>query len=576
MSGNHRPERGWAVSKRGGERSGRTGRLCFAGCLGGAVLAASAQSLPPSADPAAIQRQERERLEQMERERRLLERPAAPQILTPRPPGGGEANEVKNIAVTRFEIDESAVLKQEDIERILAPLRGQTVSLADLMRAVDAINKLYEAAGELTARAFLPTQTIRDGVVRIRLIESRVGKLGVTGNRRLAGDYVRERLRAREGERMSVPTLEQDLARFNRLNESQLRASLVAGAQFGLTDVEISVQEAPFNTTSVFVDNGGRDTTGNTRGGFTTRFSNLAGRSDTLGFNGVKSEGSYTVGANYSIPLTRRDLRLDLGFSGGETEIVDGPFVPLEITGRSQEFSLGLSQPLVAEIDRSWSAYSRFALRKSISKFGGVEQINEDLSVLTLGLSGDRAGDRSGWLLDQQLVFGLPQVGGEDTFVYYRLNASRLDRLGDRVQLISRAGVQLSASDQLPSSELFQIGGTYTVRGYSEGLLSGRHGYYLSVEARLHGGELGALERAGNAPRFQWLAFLDHGGVLPYRPGNLPETQGDDFLTGAGVGVLVEWRRMSLRAVLAAPLDKNPGELNYDRVRAHVGLSLNF
>lgn len=534
------------------------------------------QLLPPSVDPAAIQRQERERLEQQERERRLLERQEAPQILTPKPTEAGEANEIKNIKVTRFEIDESEILKKEDIDRVVGPLRGQTVSLADLMRAVDAINKLYEAAGELTSRAFLPTQTIRDGVVRIRLIESRVGKVSVVGAQRLSGQYVNERLRLKEGDRMSVPTLEQDLARFNRLNESQLRASVVAGDQFGRTDVEIRVEEAPRNSTTVYVDNSGRDTTGNTRGGFFTRFSNLAGQSDSLSFNGSKTEGSYSVGAGYSIPLTRNDLRLDVGFNGGENEIIDGPFVPLEITGRSQDISLGLTQPLVAEIARSWSTYSRLSFRKSISKFGGVEQLNEDLTVLTLGLSGDRAGDRSGWLLDQQLYVGMHYIGGERAFTYYRANANRLDRLGDRVQLITRAGLQLSATDILPSSELFQIGGAYTVRGYSEGLLSGRHGYYVGIEARLHGGELRELERQGNAPRFQWLAFLDHGGVMPYRPGNQPETTGDDFLTGTGVGMLVEWRKINVRAILAAPLDKNPGELHYEKLRMHLALNVSF
>lgn len=559
---------------KGARRAGYALGLWMAAGFVGAP--AWAQLLPPSVDPAAIQRQERERLEQQERERRLLERQEAPQILTPKPVEGGGANEVKNIRVTRFEIDESAILKKEDIERILAPLRGQTVSLADLMRAVDAINKLYEAAGELTARAFLPTQTISDGVVRIRLIESRVGKMGVVGNQHLSGDYVRERLRLKEGERMSVPTLEQDLARFNRLNESQLRASVVAGDQLGRTDVEIRVEETPRNRTSLFVDNSGRDTTGNGRVGFYTRFANLAGQSDALSFNGSKTEGSYSVGAGYSIPLTRDDLRLDVGFSGGENEIIDGPFVPLEITGRSQDFSLGLTQPLVAEIGRSWSAYSRLSFRKSISAFGGIEQINEDLTVLALGLSGDKAGDRSGWLLDQQLYVGMHYIGGERAFTYYRANANRLDRLGERVQLITRAGLQLSATDILPSSELFQIGGAYTVRGYSEGLLSGRHGYYLGIEARLHGGELRELERQGNAPRFQWLGFIDHGGVMPYRPGNQPETTGDDFLTGMGVGVLVEWRQMSARLALAAPLDKNPAEMHYDKLRAHVALNLSF
>ena len=121
------------------------------------------------------------------------------------------------------------------------------------------------------------------------------------------------------------------------------------------------------------------------------------------------------------------------------------------------------------------------------------------------------------------------------------------------------------------------MGGAYTVRGYSEGLVSGRHGYQLSVEIRQGLGAIEYLEREPNAPRWQWLAFIDHGGAFPYRPGNLKGIQRDDFLTGVGVGAVLEWRNISMRMVLAAPLRRDhPSELHPSDLRLNAFFNISL
>lgn len=535
---------------------------------------ANAQVIPPSISPGAVQSGERAQREEQRREELIQQAPQAPAVTTPATPAASAASEVKNIRVERFQVDSSQILSASEIDSVLAPLRGQTVSLADLQAAVVQINKLYDARRALTARAFLPPQTVRDGVVQIRLVESRTGRLQVQGNQSLASDYVSERLTLSQDSLMSIPTLEEDIARFNRLNATQLRASVVAGEKFGTTDVQITVIEPPRNQFQFYVDNAGRDTTGNARAGFSARSNNLAGLSDSAIFNGTVTEGSHSFGLSYSLPVTRNDLRLDLSASTGEIRIIDGPFQPLDITGKSQDATIGLTQPLLTKLDRSWSTYARFSARESVSRFGGVEQLNEDLRILTFGLAGDRLGDRSSWYLDQFVSVGLTGLGGESDFLYYRMAGNRLDRVSDSFQLVTRASLQLSDTELLPSSELFQVGGAYTVRGFSEGLLSGRNGYYVSAELRYGQGTQAYFESGADAPRVQWLGFIDHGAAFPYRPGILKEVGSNDFLTGVGAGVMFDWKTFSGRLVLAAPLDKNPAELHYAPWRAHAYFSI--
>lgn len=536
-----------------------------------------AQNLPATLTPGAVQGQERLQREEQLRQERLQQGAPQSAVRTPEAAKPAVASTERNIRVTRFEVDASQILAPEEIDAVLAPLRGQTVSLADLQAAVERINGLYDARRQSTARAVLPTQTIQGGVVRIRLIESRTGQVRIEGNQALAGDYVRDRLHLSQDSLLSVPVLEEDLARFNRLNETQLRANVVAGERFGTTDVEITVVEPPRLRADVFVDNAGRDTTGKTRWGLSARGANLLGISDAAQLTATTSRGANSLAASWSAPINRHDTRLDLSASFGEIRIIDGPFVPLDITGRSRDVTVGLTQPLVTQADRSWSTYGRLSDRQSRSYFSGFEQVHDTQRVLTFGLAGDRLSEARSWYLDQQIVVGSQDLGGDTGFVYYRGQANRLDKLGERTQLLSRAGLQISPTRLLPSGEQFQVGGAYSVRGYSEGLLSGRHGYYLSVELRYGLGALDYLQSDANSPRLQWLAFVDHGGAVPYRPGNLPSVQRDDFLTSAGVGLVLDWRNVSARLVLAAPLRRDhPAELHPASVRLHGFLNISL
>ena len=542
----------------------------------GLMLAASlvmAQGTRES--PGAIQQQQQQELERRLQEQRVQQRPSAPDIAVPAGGPAAPASASARIAVKEIVIDRSALLAQEQIDAIVKPLEGRTVTLAELQQAIDAINALYAAGGHATARAILPPQTVTDGKVRVRLVEARVGEVRVLGTEALDPAFVAQRVTLEAGELLSVPVLEAALVRFNRLHTTQLRAGVVAGSKFGTTDVEITAVEPPRTKFSLFFDNAGRDTVGETRGGINARFANLMGRSDTLQFVATRTEGSENYALSYAVPLDYQDLRLDLSASKGNINIVDGPFEPLDISGSSHDLSAGLTYPIRVSLQDMWSVYGRLSARSSASKFSGFKQAGLDLRVLTVGLAGEHQADDTAWYLDNALSVGIPHFGGDQSFFYYRGSATRFDRLSERLQLLTRGGLQFSDTRFLPASELYQIGGAYTVRGFSEGLLSGRSGYFMSAELRI-GRTLAEYQLADpGAPVVHGIVFLDHGGALPYRPGILKESTHDDYLTSVGAGVLFDFsERVTGRIVIGQPLRGNPGELHQRRPRAHVSLNI--
>ena len=543
--------------------------------LTAALFASHGVPAQTSTDPGAIQQQQQENLERQQREERLQQVPRAPQISTPRPGDGARASSEKNIRVERFAIDRSQILPAEEIDALLAPLQGTVVSLQDLYDLVGSINRLYDDRHQPTARAILPPQTVTDGTVRIRLVEARVGELRVGGTTWLRDDFIPRRLNLEPGQLMSVPQLESDLIRFNRLHETQLRAGIVAGKTFGTTDVDITAVEPPRQSYTLFADNAGRDTIGEGRLGLLARYTNPFGVDDSLQVLATTSEGSKNVSLAYSAEVARSGLRMDASISVGTVKVIAGTFAPLDITGESRDFSLGLSKPLEVSLERMWKLYGRWSMRDSRTEFGGFQQSDLDLRLITLGISGEARNDSRAWYTDHAIAAGIPYLGGERSFAYYRGSATRFDRLSERLQLVLRGGLQFSDTRFLPASEQFQIGGAYTVRGFSEGLLSGRSGYFGSVELRLAQSLAEYMQESAMPPSLQWVAFIDHGGALPYRPGILKEVGKDDFLTSAGVGVLFELgKRFSGRLSVAQPIHGNPAEARDRRPRAHVSVSI--
>lgn len=529
------------------------------------------------ADPAALQQRfERDRLDRLKREQQLNKPvPAQPSISLPGEKPAGEVSDVKNIAVTRFEVDPSAVLSADEIDGVLAPYRGTTVSLKDLFAAVASLNKLYDAKGAKTSRAILPAQDVKDGVVKIRLVEARLGGISISGEKWLKKSFVMDRIHQKPGDLLSVDQLEQDLVRFNSLYDAKLRANLAAGAEAGKTDLSLEVQEPARYSLTTYLNNSGSYSTGLGRGGVILGVNGLTGHGDNLQLTVGGTDGSRSYGISYSIPVTSDDLRLDLSYSHGTIDVINGSFAPLDISGRSHDVTVGLTQPFAVSLNRQFAAYGRISWRNSLTQFSGITQQEQDLTVMATGLSGEAHYDDVAWTVDNSLNFGAKAFGGEASFTYYRLNASRVDSLSERFSLVTRLGGQYSFDEQLPSGEQFQTGGLFSVRGYSESLLTGRNGYTVSAELRALVYSPPPEPGAGMRPQVQVMTFVDHGAAFPY--GYSQGTNTDHYLTSAGTGLMLEFgNRVSARVALAWALDKNPAEPRQINPAVLAGLRISW
>jgi hemolysin activation/secretion protein len=98
-----------------------------------------------------------------------------PDELLPNPQNPGLPDESGNdqvkVKVTRFEILGSTVFTAAELAQITQPFVGQELTFAELLQVRSAITKLYVDKGYVTSGALIPPQTLKDGVVKIQIIE---------------------------------------------------------------------------------------------------------------------------------------------------------------------------------------------------------------------------------------------------------------------------------------------------------------------------------------------------------------------------------------------------------------------
>lgn len=519
--------------------------LCSKTPIGCLVLAAGAlastgavqaQTVAPAqtANPQSLQAPQQRVDRYYETRRDEAEAPVADPVRAPAAPAAPvPADSSVRFTLRDVRFAPSAFLDAEALSKTAAPYVGREVGIAELNAMLDEVNALYAARGITTARAMLAAQAIQDGVVQVDLIEGRLERLTVQGNTQTDADFVRRRVRQRDGEVVDTDALRTDLIYLNRTTDLRAQALLRAGANPGGTDVLVQLTEPTRRYVDVFVDTAGVDSTGRERLGVRAQLNGLAGTSDRLATSFAYAQGGLEGQASYSWIVSRRNARLGASYTRSRISIINGAFRDLDIEGSSSALGIDFVQPFKAT--QAWlvNGLATVSRAQSDTSISGRRIADTESTVLSLGVSAAHQAPGREWAVTQLLssIDADAPVDGRDRFTTAVGNLAYVQRLGASAWAVRGvAGWQFSTDDAVPASSLFQVGGTGSVRGYERGVLSGPRGYFANLE----------LHRSFG-PHWDVYGFADHGGVR----GDYP-TSAD--ITGVGVGA--SWQRTWLSASL--------------------------
>lgn len=487
----------------------------------------------------------------------------APTVTVAPPVGAASASDAVDVRfiLNRVDFDDSAFLSPDALQAVARPYLDREVGFADLQALVAAVNKLYAARGIATARAVLPPQQIERGVVRIRLVEGRVGETRVEGGSDAGRGIVGRQVRFEPGRVADVRAIEEALLRFNRTNDAQLRASVAPGRAFGQTDIVLALVEPARVQLDVFADNNGFESTGREQVGASLRTYRLLGGADRLVATGLVSEGIRSVSGSYSAALG--DLRLGASYAYGRTRIVEGQFAALGIAGRSNTAAVNAALLVASTL--------RFSLIASASGQYTLSRTDVDATAISdsrlhagdLGITLGYAAGPVSLALTQAVSFNdiderVQAVRQKPTL--FRGSAFAGAGFGSGGRLRLRADWQLTSARDLPGILQYQIGGVRSSRAFAPATSAGDRGYAAAAE---FGWRFGSDPLAAVEP----FVFADHAEVR--------SSTGTTRLTSGGVGLsLPVDRRFTVDLFYAWRLNRPLPDL--PKTRVGLTLALRF
>jgi hemolysin activation/secretion protein len=476
---------------------------------------ASARAQVPSINPGVIQND-------VDRQRRQLEQQSAPPKLGGPAVIGGEREKSQllkpggpKFRLRKVEFDSSKFITPAELDEIAKKYVGKNVDIASLLQLVADINAIYTARGIVTGIATLPDQDAKGGVVKIKLTEGRLQKTTVEGNKQTSTDYILQRVKEPEGEVLDVPKLNRDVIWFNRTNDVQIKALLQPGTSFGLTDLQFAVIEPPVDTWQLFVDNQGVENTGRWEGGTFYKRHGLFGVDDRLTFYGVRSDGNLNGNAAYSIPVNPWGGRVGVSYTEGKIKIIQGPFVALDVTGRSSQAAVNFSQPVW--VTQDWLVLLNGAVTegKTVSRFTTVAVTDDHYDKATAGVSVTNSGNSYSITVSPAVNYIEWQdhvLGNNRTFNTYTGSLIATSAAGPaNFSANVLASWQYTQEKLLPGDQIFSIGGPTTVRGYPSNSASGDSGYYFNAELHYNWSQW--------LKGFDTYIFTDWGAVYSTFPG---------------------------------------------------------
>ncbi len=499
----------------------------------------------------------------------------------------------QEVNITSVEVAPSEILSAQEINNAVSGLVGRSVTMGEIQAAINELNKLYESKGVITARAFLPEQNITDGRLYIGLMESRIGNITVENNRYTTDGFITSRIPEKKGELFDVVELEQNVLDFNRYHEGvNLTANLKAGTQPGTTDIELHAHENfPFHIAGV-MDNAGRKSTGPLRGGAMIYHDSLFHHRDKVSLGSYFSRYATSPFFDYNVPVNKKDGRVGFLFSSTIARAYGGPYGWMKMRSNSYIYSLYYNQPVirkpgfelktVASLDykRSRMFSDNEDLNNIYRYFFGSEYKDTDqVTSATVGLQMRKDTKYGIWYLDHNFSYAFPLLDSDSSYFKFSGDAVRLHDFSHGVIGQLRANYQaITGNKYIPYLDQFQTGGLATVRGYNEGLMIGKNGYFVSGELMFPLLPRTIAGKDGTRHRFigsfvKGALFADTAGVFP--AAKYDAMQGSYFVASVGMGLRVQLPGdLSARLYWGYPLINNRWETDRKYGRFHFEMTL--
>lgn len=542
-------------------------RLCAQSVsLVGLLMVFPVTSVPAAteADAAARQadliqqRQQQQILQDRDKvQRELRPRGADLKTLVPATTAPG-VQENKCQFIHTIDIADAARLANAVREQIGRQYADRCLGVDEISEILGLITRNYIEQGHVTTRAYLPAQDLHSGVLKIVVVEGRIGVFRIEDGEANSVS-VANAFPGLLGGVLDLRDLEQGMEQINRLQSNDARLDIEPGESAGESVVVVRNRPAFPAHLYTSYDNQGATSTGRHQAAATVSFDGLAGFNEFLLVSqrrslplGEREHGSRSESLSLNVPFGYHLLGLDLNRSRYTNQLTLPTGTQALAEGSNRINSLSWNRVMFRDQDSRLSLGAALSSKDSRNYFAGqfLDVSSRKLSVLDLRGSWSTLVGRNFVSLDLGYAQGLKTLGAkrdaaglpdDQPHAQFHKASARLSarlpfQLGGLALVHDTEFNAQHAWQALYGSEQMLIGGIYSVRGFADTSLSGDRGYYWRNEVSLPG----SVAIAAHTVSGKIFAGLDTGRVwsLAGQPAGR--------LTGATLGVQARWRGLIL------------------------------
>ncbi|OGW76986.1 MAG: hypothetical protein A3C51_02150 [Omnitrophica bacterium RIFCSPHIGHO2_02_FULL_46_20] len=459
--------------------------------------------------------------------------------------------EGKSILVNDIEVRDSTLVSKGAIDKITAPYKGKELSLTEMQKICDLITDEYRKKGQITSRAYLPPQSIKDGLLVIMVVEGRLGTVEVKGNRYFKSNLIKKKLKLKAGDFFDYKALQKSLVKINEHPDRFVKSVLVPGKEPGTTDIVLEVEEKLPIHIGYEYDNFGSRYINYDRHTVTAEHNNLLGLDDKFYFKYQKGQNEFfdLTQLRYAVPLFGS---LEAGaYWLWSTSRLGKEFKANKIKGESEIGGAFLTAPLIDTDNVDLRASCGFDYKHIRNYTNETKASRDEARVVKAGFDLDMTDKWGRTVISVEEDVGLSggdlhkkdpsatRAGAGAEFGKLIGNIYRLQPMPFSSYILWKNGFQATNYNML-AVEQFQLGGITTVRSYAPAEYSGDSGlsstvewsfppYGLPKEIRV------PLSKSTFYDATRLVAFYDMGYVHLKNP--LPTEKKDKTIHGWGFGM---------------------------------------
>lgn len=396
--------------------------------------------------------------------------------------------------VKRVEIEGNTLFDAKTLAPLVDVGEGLETTLGVLMLMAQDIAAFYSEKGYFLAQAFIPQQEVKDGVVKLTILEGKINKVEVRGNKKIDSQDLSDRMQPVKNELVvNEQTLERTLKELNETLGVTVKSVLRPGDLPGTSDLILDVTEKLPYTFGFDADNFGSRFTGRDRYGANVSAGNNLFFGDQFYIRGVRSDlGQISLSPYYLLPVNNYGTTLKFGYSYSEQRLGDS-LASLSAGGNSHLSNLEAAHTVFRS--RTTQLKVRIVTEyRNLNNFLNSQPSSQDKifdSYIGFGGSYNDAYLGNNFF-DLKLQHGLKnfnenstlisRAGGSTNNYIAHADFSRYQGTGFfDTYFVLKASGQVADRRGL-SPDIFPIGGYGSVRGYPLAEFTGDKGFTASLD----------------------------------------------------------------------------------------------